>query len=109
MRIKPGPVILQKLQLLILVILTLNVTDGVLTIILVGTGRAVEANPLMAYLISHNPVLFMFCKQALVSLGILLLWRLRHHVLAVVSIVAVFVLYYLNLLHQISFFTIRSA
>lgn len=108
MRIEPGSVILQKLQLLILCILTLNVADGILTIILVGTGRAVEANPLMAYLIGHNPVLFMFCKQALVSLGILLLWRLRHYVLAVVSIFAVFLLYYLNLLHQITFFTLRS-
>lgn len=95
-----------ELELVIFSILMLNCLDGILTIILVGTGKAVEANPLMAYLIGYHPLLFMLCKQLLVSLGAIILWRLRENFLAVVSMFAIFLVYYVNLLHQLRFFRI---
>ena len=95
---------LNELELVIFSILTLNCLDGILTIILVSTGKAVEANPLMAYLIGYHPILFMLCKQLLVSLGAVILWRLRENLLAVVSMFAIFLIYYVNLLHQLRFF-----
>lgn len=95
---------LDEIELVIFSILTLNCLDGILTIILVSTGKAVEANPLMAYLIGYHPILFMFCKQLLVSLGAVILWRLRENLLAVVSMFVIFLVYYVNLLHQLRFF-----
>lgn len=58
-------------------ILILNLFDGAMTIAIVQTGLASEANPLMGELIGRGAVPFMFFKTALVSLSVLLLWRLR--------------------------------
>jgi len=59
-------------------VLLLNLFDGVLTLALVTSGLAEEANPVMAELIGRGAVQFMAYKMALVSLSILLCWRLRH-------------------------------
>lgn len=58
-------------------ILVLNLFDGIVTLALVQTGLATEANPLMQTLLGHGAVSFMAFKIALVSLSVLLLWRLR--------------------------------
>jgi len=98
----------EELKLIILSIVVLNVVDGIMTICSVFTGRAVEANPLMAFLIDCHPVLFMTCKQMLVALGVVLLWRLRRRKLAVFSIFGAFLIYYVNLLHQLQLIDILS-
>lgn len=90
-----------ELKLVIFFMFVLNVLDGIFTIFLVSTGNAIEANPLMAYLIGCHPVLFMFCKQLLVYLGSIILWRFRRNMLAVVSIFGMFLVYYVNLLHHL--------
>jgi len=46
----------EQLKTVIFAIFVLNVLDGILTIVGVTTGTAVEANPLMANLISYHPV-----------------------------------------------------
>lgn len=70
-----------------------NGLDGILTLVWVYRSSAVEANPLMAYLIDLHPVIFISMKNVLVSLGAVLLWRLRSHSLASAGIVLAFSMY----------------
>lgn len=58
-------------------LLVLNLFDAVCTFIWVTMGYAKEANPLMDYIISTHPPAFILYKVTIVSLGVLLLWRLR--------------------------------
>ncbi len=58
-------------------VLVLNLLDGIITLALVKGGLAAEANPLMDELLGRGAVHFMFFKIALVSLSVLLLWRLQ--------------------------------
>jgi hypothetical protein len=60
------------------VILVLNLLDAIFTIVYTRSGVAVESNPLMSKMLLSSPVLFMAAKLAMVSCGVLLLWRLRH-------------------------------
>jgi hypothetical protein len=91
----------EDLKVLITGVFVLNVLDGICTIFLVGSGFALEGNPLMANLIAHHPVLFMLCKVILVLLGSAILWRFRTNRMAVVSIFATFIVYYTTLLYQV--------
>jgi len=70
--------------------LVLNLIDGILTVLLVSTGVAEEANPLMAAALRVSPAIFMAIKLGIVSAGIETLWRLRHNRLANGGAVAVF-------------------
>lgn len=79
-------------------ILLFNVIDGILSIVWILSGKAIETNPFLETLINQHPLLFMVTKLTLVVLGVILLWRLKHHPLAIVSIFIVFLLYYYVLL-----------
>lgn len=81
--------------------LVLNVIDGVLTLIWVSTGRATEANPLLAVLAHEYPVLFVLVKFSLVGLGSVLLWRYKKHPGSVVAIFIGFLAYYFVLLYHL--------
>ena len=61
------------------IVVILNLVDAIFTIIYIRTGLATESNPLMDKVLMSSPVLFMVAKLALVSFGVLLLWRLRSH------------------------------
>ncbi len=77
-------------------IVVLNVIDGILTLGVVYAGAATEANPLMSHsLTSWGAVWFMVIKCALVSLGVLLLWRLRERRFAVGAIAGLGLVYLL--------------
>lgn len=69
-------------------VLVLNLADAVFTLMYVGSGMATEANPLMDQAFHGGPLLFMVVKLALVSAGVMLLWRLRQRKTAVVAIAA---------------------
>lgn len=71
----------------------LNFVDAALTLFAVRAGWAVEANPLMDELLFRGPVSFMIGKMAVVSLGVLLLWRLRRHTMSIVGTIAGFFAY----------------
>ena len=71
----------------------LNLVDAIFTLVVVSAGLAVEANPLMDVLLEQGAVAFMLTKVSLVSLAILLFWRLRRRRLAVAGIVASVVVY----------------
>jgi hypothetical protein len=64
------------------VLLLSNLLDAALTLCAVEFGDAVEANPLMAALLAHGPLVFVVVKHLLVSLGLVLLWRFRERPLA---------------------------
>lgn len=87
-------------------ILVLNLLDGVLTLVWVEYFYAAEANPMMRDLVDRSGVLFMGAKLALVSLGTLFLWRMRHNVLAVISLFLAFFAYYWVLLIHLEYSSI---
>jgi hypothetical protein len=74
-------------------ILLLNLWDAMLTLAVIESGRAVESNPLMRVPLEWGPAVFMACKLALVSCGVLLLWRLRETRVAVVALASVTAVY----------------
>jgi len=82
------------LRWVIAFIFLLNAVDGALTVIWVLTGKAEEANPLMAELIDIEPVFFMVAKLLLVALGSFLLWRFRRQRAAVIGLFVLFIAYY---------------
>ena len=79
--------------LLLSATLVLNLADAAFTLFAVRAGLAVETNPLMQELLSRGPLSFMLGKLVMVSLGIVMLWRLRWLRMAVVGSVAAFVTY----------------
>lgn len=86
-------------------LLLLNLLDAIFTLWWVGTGVAVEANALLRDLVVDHPFRFILTKLGLVSLGSILLWRLRQHPLAVIAIFGAFLIYYLVLLHHLRFWS----
>ena len=70
----------------------LNFVDGLMTVVWVQFGVALEANPLMAEIV-ERPVVFLSTKTVLVTLGSLLLWRFRSFRLAKASALLALVCY----------------
>jgi hypothetical protein len=62
----------QKLFLAITAILTLSITDAVLTLVIIQRG-ARELNPVMAYFLEHGTLTFIVAKYVLTSIGVLIL------------------------------------
>ena len=58
-------------------VVVLNLMDALWTLAFVEAGVAEESNPLMERALAFGPVGFVIAKLALVSLSVLLLWRLR--------------------------------
>lgn len=69
-------------------VLVLNLADAVFTLVYLQAGVASEANPLMESALGRGPLGFMVVKLALVSLGVLLLIRLRARPAATAALVA---------------------
>jgi hypothetical protein len=91
----------RALELVVRATLLLNAADALFTMWWISTHQAVEANPLLADLAHGHPVGFVLVKTSLVSLGTLLLWRLRARPLAVISIFAAFLAYYFLLVYHL--------
>ena len=91
----------QWLEWFIKATLVMNVLDAVFTIYWISDHKAVEANPLLATLAHQYPLTFVLVKLTLVSLGSLLLWRLRKRPLAVIAIFAAFLGYYFLLVYHL--------
>jgi hypothetical protein len=67
---------------LLAVVWVCNVTDLLLTRAALSSSRAVEGNAVMAVLLRHGGWLASLGKLGIVTLGTILLWRLRDHGLA---------------------------
>ena len=83
-------------------VVVLNLLDAMFTVAYTHAGVATEANPLMERFLAASPVLFMIAKLALVSMGVLVLWRLRHHRSARFGLVATGAVYVLLLGYHLS-------
>lgn len=88
------------LEAIVKSVLVLNLLDAMFTLWWVDTGLATEANALLIDLV-ERPLAFVTYKLALVSLGAIFLWRLRHRPLAVIAIFCSFLTYYLVLLQHL--------
>lgn len=74
-------------------LIVLNLLDAIFTLLWVESGIASEGNPIMGRAMTHGPVGFMVIKLALVSLCVLLLWRLRDRRAAAISLVTCAIAY----------------
>jgi hypothetical protein len=74
------------LRIAVIAVLLLNLADAVFTLLWVHTGIAIEANALLSDLVERKAVTFALVKMALVSFGVLLLWRHRERPLATFGI-----------------------
>ena len=74
-------------------LLVLNLFDAICTYIWVTLGYAEEANPLMDYIISIHPPSFILYKVIMVSLGVLLLWRLREKLFCRIATIPATIVY----------------
>jgi hypothetical protein len=73
--------------------LIFNLIDLVLTLCVVLCGLAAEANPVMANLLAAGPIPFAIAKMALVSTGVLFLWKERARPIAKAGGAFVFTVY----------------
>ena len=81
------------LRVAVIAVLLLNLADAVFTLFWVHTGIATEANVLLSDLVERKAVMFALVKMALVSFGVLLLWRHRQRPLATFGIALVCIAY----------------
>lgn len=88
---------------LVKVVLLLNLLDAIFTLFWVEVGLAVEGNVLLRTAVEEHPIVFVMIKISLVSLGTFLLWKRRHHALAVVGLFVIFMVYYYLLLYHLRF------
>ena len=65
----------------------------IIDVVAVAVCVAVEANPLMAYLLDHSPVLFFFVKMSVVFLAVLILYYRRCAFLTRVLVIPVALIY----------------
>ena len=89
------------LRLVVVALLVLNLLDAVFTLVWVEAGIAEEANLLLEGILSQSAIGFMTVKMALVSLGVLLLWRHRDRRLAVAGLVVACVAYHSLLVYHL--------
>ena len=87
-------------------VIVLNLLDAVFTLAWIQADLAEEGNAFMRDLAHGDALTFMAAKLTVVSLGLYLLWRRRSRPLAVVSVFAAFLLYYLVFLYHLEFSSI---
>ncbi len=97
--IRPRPVVVAALAALWM----LNLWDLLLTRHALQSGMASEANSLMNLLIGMGWLPAVVFKVGVVTFGVLVLWRYRHHRLAVASSVSLTLFYGLVVLYQAVF------
>lgn len=97
------------LQGIVKAVVVLNLLDAIFTLWWVRLGLAEEANALLRDLVSERPLAFVLVKLGLVSLGAIFLWLRRQRAFAVIAIFAAFFIYYLVLLHHLSYSTVFLA
>lgn len=97
--IRPRPVVVAALAALWM----LNLGDLLLTRRALQSGIASEANSLMNFLLGLGWLPAIAFKVGVVTVGVLVLWRYRHHRFAVVSALSLTLFYGLVVLYQAIF------
>ena len=81
-----------------------NIMDAFFTLGWVEMNAAEEANPLMAYLLDVDPLLFWWTKFVVVFIALMGLWALRQHILArVLTLIVSLVYMHVIILHMNAF------
>jgi hypothetical protein len=83
----------QAVELGLKALLLLNLLDAACTLVWCLSGLAEESNPLMKHLLSWGPVPFLEGKVALVLVGVWILSRAKHHILAEVGVASAVLVY----------------
>jgi len=83
-------------------VVVLNLLDAMFTLAYTRGGIAVEGNPLMEQALAVSPLVFMLAKLAIVSLGVLLLWRQRERLSARIGLFATSATYVLLIGYHLS-------
>ncbi len=83
-------------------VVVLNLLDAMFTLAYTRAGIAVEGNPLMDRALSISPLVFMAAKLAVVSLGVLLLWRQRERLFARIGLYGTMATYVLLIGYHLS-------
>ena len=83
-------------------LLILNMADAFYTLLYIHSGVATEANPIMDALLRHGPMAFVLGKHFLVSLCVVVLWRMRQHRLAAFGLATALPLYSLLVFYHVS-------
>ncbi len=92
-------------------VIVLNLVDALWTLTYIEAGVARESNPLMEKALAFGPIAFVLAKLALVSLSVLLLWRLRERRSAAVALwsgamtYTAIACYHLGNVHQLAVLT----
>ena len=73
-----APVRNSKMFSYVLAAIAMSGYDAVATMQHIGRGVALEGNPLMASLISHNAVLFFLVKMSVTAFGLLICYNFSH-------------------------------
>ena len=95
--------------MVVLAVVVLNLLDAVFTLWWVELGIATEANVLLCGILDSSAVAFMAVKLALVSLGVLLLWRERERRLAVIGLVVCMAAYNALLIYHLGIVAVTVA
>jgi hypothetical protein len=86
----------KRLTLLMLLVCA----DGLMTLRGIQMGFMQEANPYIFWLVMEAPILFLFAKVLLVSLGSAILWRYRDNVWSIHGVTLLLLTYSLLLFHH---------
>ena len=86
---------------LLKLLLVLNLLDGILTILWLELGLAIETNPFMASAYLLGPVVFMTSKLTLVSAGVWIVYRYLKRLCVRLVAVAMFLAYFLILCYHL--------
>ena len=97
------------LRMVVVAVVVLNLLDAVFTLLWVELGIATEANILLTGLLDSSAVAFMVVKLALVSLGVMLLYRQRERRLAVVGLVVCMAAYNALLIYHFGIVAVTVA
>ncbi len=71
-----------RMAAMIRLLFVTNLIDAALTILWVDMGIAIEANPLMRYVLELGPGWFVGCKISVITIACIILWNLRRLVMA---------------------------
>lgn len=91
-----------RLLTALFILFGLALLDGFLTLILVESGIAVEANPVMAYCLDHGAAVFLAVKTLVTALSVCIFCISHRFVLARVSLACAIAVYLILVVYELN-------
>jgi hypothetical protein len=92
----------ESLLAALLILFGLTLLDGFLTLILVESGLAVEANPVMAFCLDHGATMFLVVKTFVTSLSVCIFCLCHRLTVARVSLACAIVVYLTLVVYEVN-------